>query len=95
MFWNPAMGYCGRRNYKPPVMGAHGYQIVPLFKPGEQGDVVAQLVERRPRDPMGDSMTRGSNPVRSTQTISESFSESKWCTDSLSVCPTPHVYTQA
>ena len=31
----------------------------------EPGDVVAQLVERRPRDPM-DAMDRGSNPVRST-----------------------------
>ena len=30
------------------------------------GDMVAQWVERRPRDPM-DSMTRGSNPVRSTR----------------------------
>ena len=35
-----------------------------------QGDVVAQWVERRPRDPM-DSMTRGSNPVRSTRKICE------------------------
>ena len=51
-------------------------------------DVVSQLVERRPRDPM-DSMTRGSNPVRSTIKHCESFSESKCCTDSLSVCPTP------
>ena len=33
-----------------------------------RGDVVAQLVERRPRDPM-DSMTRGSNPVRSTKFV--------------------------
>ena len=40
------------------------------------GDVVAQLVERRPRNPM-DSMTRGSNPVWSIRTICESFSESK------------------
>ena len=40
------------------------------------GDMVAQLVEHRPQDSM-DSMTRGSNPVRSTRTICESFSESK------------------
>ena len=40
------------------------------------GDVVAQLVEHRPRDPM-DSKTRGSNPVWSTSKICESFSESK------------------
>ena len=39
-------------------------------------DVVAQLVERRPRDPMG-AMDRGSNPVRSARKICESFSESK------------------
>ena len=51
------------------------------------GNVVAQLVERQPRDPM-DSMTRGSNPVRSTTTICESFSESKCGADS-SVCPIP------
>ena len=31
------------------------------------GDGVAQLVERRPQDPM-DFMTRGSNPVRNTRT---------------------------
>ena len=36
------------------------------------GDVVAQLVERRPRDPM-DSMIRGSNPVRSSRKNCESF----------------------
>ena len=36
-----------------------------------------------------DSMATGSNPVRSTRTICESFSESKCCADSLSVCPTP------
>ena len=56
------------------------------------GGVVAQWVERRPRDPM-DSMTRGSNPVRSTRKICESFSELKCCADLLSVCPTP-VYTR-
>ena len=39
---------------------------------GADGDVVAQLVERRPRDPM-DSMTRGSNPVRGTITICKRF----------------------
>ena len=53
-----------------------------------RGDVVAQLVERLPRDPM-DSMTRGSNPVRSIRNICESCSESKCCADSLSVCYTP------
>ena len=41
----------------------------------------SQSVERRPQDPM-DSMTRG-------------FSESKCCADSVSVCPTPSVYTHA
>ena len=55
------------------------------------GDIVAQLVERRPRDTM-ESMTRGSNPVRSTHKMCESFSESKCCADSLSVCPTPCVF---
>ena len=44
--------------------------------------VVAQLVERRPQDPM-DAMNRGSNPVRSTRTICDSFSKSKCCADSL------------
>ena len=58
------------------------------------GDVVTQWVERRPRDPM-DSMTRGSNPVRSTRKVCKSFSESKCCASSLSVCPTPRVYTHA
>ena len=43
---------------------------------GWMWDVVAQLVERRPRDPM-DSMIRGSNPVRSTRNICGSFSEFK------------------
>ena len=54
------------------------------------GDVVAQLIELRPRpqNPM-DSMIRGSNPIRSTRKICESFSESKCCADSSSVCPTP------
>ena len=35
--------------------------------------------------------TRGTglNPVRSTRTICDSFSESKSCADSLLVCPTP------
>ena len=49
------------------------------------GDVVAQLVECWPRDPM-DSMIRGSNSVRSTRKMCESYSESKmlYC-----VCPTP------
>ena len=57
-------------------------------------DVVAQLIEHRPRNPM-DFMTRGSNPVRSIRNTGESFSESKCCADSLSVCPTPRVYTHA
>ena len=47
-----------------------------------------KLVEHRPQDPM-DSRTRGSNPVRSTNKIYESFSESKCCAGSLLVCPTP------
>ena len=42
------------------------------------GDVVAQLAERRPRDPV-DSMTRGSNPVRSTRTICEFFRVKQLC----------------
>ena len=37
------------------------------------GDVVAQLVQRRPRNPV-DSMTRGSNSMRITRKICESFS---------------------
>ena len=41
-------------------------------------DPVAQLVERQPRDPI-DSMTRGSNPVRSTRTICKSFSVKMLC----------------
>ena len=49
------------------------------------GDVVAQMVERPPRNPM-DSMTRGSNLVQNTRNICESFPESKCCADS-SVCP--------
>ena len=53
-----------------------------------RGDLVAQLVERRPWDPTN-SITRGLNPVRSTRKICKSLSES----DSLSVCPTP-VYTR-
>ena len=48
---------------------------------------MAQLVERQPRDPV-DSVTRRSNPVRSTRTSCESFSEKKCCADS-SVCLTP------
>ena len=36
-----------------------------------------------------DPKTRGPNPVRSTRTICESFSESKCCADSLLMCPTP------
>ena len=44
------------------------------------------------RDSM-DSMISGSNPVRSTRKKKVSFSESKCCADSLSVCPTyPRVY---
>ena len=52
------------------------------------GDGVAQLVERQPQDPM-DSMIRGTNPVRSTRKICESFSELKCCAYLLLVCPTP------
>ena len=55
----------------------------------EQGGVVAQLVERQPRDPM-DSMTRGLNPVRSTRKICECFSESICCADSLCITKTLH-----
>ena len=42
-----------------------------------------------------DRKTRGSHPVRGTRKICESFSESKCCADSLSVCPTPRVYIYA
>ena len=48
-------------------------------------DGVTQLVKHRTQDPK----TRGSNPVRSTRKICQSFSESKCCADSLLVCPTP------
>ena len=43
------------------------------------------IVRASTRDPK----TRGSNPVWSTRQICVSFSESKCCADSLSVCPTP------
>ena len=56
-----------------------------FFLIGALGDVVAQLVERRLQYPM-DFMIRGSNTVRSSSKICESFS--KCCADSLSVCPT-------
>ena len=46
------------------------------------------LIQRRTRDPMY-SMTRSSNPIRSTSNNCDSFSESKCCADSLSVCPNP------
>ena len=53
------------------------------------GDVVAQSVERRPRDLM-DSMTGGSNPVRSTRNMCASCSESKnGVLTPMSVCLTP------
>ena len=42
------------------------------------GDVVAQLVERQPQDPM-DSLTRGSNPVQSTRQICEFFQVKMLC----------------
>ena len=47
------------------------------------------LVERRTRDPK----TRGSNPIRSTRKICDSFSESKWkppCVLTLCRCVQPH-----
>ena len=49
----------------------------PVFKLAE-GDVVAQWVECRPRDPM-DPSTRGSNPVRSTRNICEFFRVKMFC----------------
>ena len=55
----------------------------------ERCDGVDQLLERRPQDPM-DSMTRGSNPVRSTRKkLVRVFPSQKCCADSLSVCPAP------
>ena len=50
-----------------------GVSVVPKISPLLTVDGVAQLVERPTLDPK----TRGSNPVRSTRTICESFSESK------------------
>ena len=62
------------------------------------GDVVAQLVERRPPDPM-DFMTGGSNPVRSTIQICESFSESNVVLTRYRCVPPPcgyaHIRTYA
>ena len=51
-----------------------------------RGDGVAQWVERRTR--IQRSRVR-IPPVRSTRKMCESFSESKCCADSSSVCPTP------
>ena len=52
---------------------------------------VAQLVERRPRDPIK-WLTRGSNPVRSTRTICERFfSESKLLCWLVVSVPNPRV----
>ena len=59
----------------------------------ESGDVVAQLVERWPRDPM-DSMVRGSNPVRSTSKNCEFFWVKMLCCLVVGV-PHPRVYTHA
>ena len=56
------------------------------------GDMVAQLVERRPRDPM-DSMIRGSNPVRSTRKKIEFFWVKMLCW--LVGVPYPRVCTHA
>ena len=57
-----------------------------------RGDGVAQLVEHRTQD----SMTRGSNPIRSTTKTqtkkTQFFPSQKCCADSLSVCPTQCVY---
>ena len=61
--------------------------------PSRGWDVVAQLVERRPRDPM-DSMTRGSNPIRSTRQICEFFGVKMLCWLVVSV-PHPRVYMHA
>ena len=46
---------------------------------------VAQLVERRIRDPK----TRGSNPSRAQEQFMRVFPSQKCCADSLLVCPTP------
>ena len=70
-----------------PLLWLHNWQI-----PGidlmrlifDSHDGVAQLVERWTWDPK----TGGSNPVRSTRKICESFSDSK-CWADLSVCPAP------
>ena len=51
---------------------------VTFSKNNVMGDVVAQLVVRQPQDPM-DSMIRGSNPVRGTRQICDSFSRVKMC----------------
>ena len=76
---------------------AFQYQIKKIKKAwtkGNRGDTVAQLVERRPLDPM-DPMTRGSNLVRSTPKNWWQFSESKMlCWLAVSV-PHPRVYMHA
>ena len=62
IFYCTMYGYCTEvhlsfRNYMNEKFEVRGN--------GAYGDVVAQLVERRPRDPM----TRGSNPVWSRRKI--------------------------
>ena len=58
-----------------------------------RGDRVAHLVKHQTQDPK----TGGMNPacVRSTRKNCEFFFSQKRCADSLSVCPTPCVYTHA
>ena len=65
------------------------------FEPAYPGDVVAQLVERRSAPRYNGFHDQRFESVRSTRTICESFSESKSCADSLTMCTTPRVYTHA
>ena len=54
--------------------------------------IIAQLVERRPQDPMY-SMTRGSNPVRSTRKFVTVF-PSQYVVLSRRCAPPPRVYAR-
>ena len=55
------------------------------------GDVVAQLVERRPQDPM-DSMTRGSNPIRTQEKHLRVFTSQNVVLTGCRCAPPPWVH---
>ena len=91
------MGVC---EHDSPLHSDNVCHLVPLQR-HRQPTTVFTLASKRLNTPHGkrwrggslgrerrtqDSMTRGSNPVRSTTNIYESFSNQKCCADSLSVC---------